>query len=57
MRLQNVALERLQVETSYMDKISKAQSEMFTAQSNFYSAKEKEVNCLTLTVITVGEMI
>lgn len=37
----NVALERLQVETSYMDKISKAQSEMFTAQSNFYSAKEK----------------
>lgn len=37
----NVALERLQVETSYMDKISKAQSEMFTAQSNFYNAKEK----------------
>ena len=37
----NVALERLEVETSYMDKISKAQSELFTAQSNFYNAKEK----------------
>jgi hypothetical protein len=37
----NVALERLEVETSYQDKISKAQSEMFTAKSNYYSASEK----------------
>lgn len=37
----NIALERLEVETSYMDKISKAQSELYTAKSNFYNAKEK----------------
>lgn len=37
----NVALERLEVETSYQDKIAKAQSDLFTAKSNFFSASEK----------------
>lgn len=37
----NSSLERLEIETSYQDKISKAQSDLFTARSNYYNASEK----------------
>ncbi len=37
----NTSLERLEIETSYQDKISKAQSDLYTARSNFYNASEK----------------
>ncbi|MCW1953092.1 MAG: HlyD family secretion protein [Flavobacteriia bacterium] len=37
----NASLERLEIETSYQDKISKAQSDLYTARSNFYNASEK----------------
>ena len=37
----NAALERLELEPSYQNKISKAESDLFTTKSNFFNASEK----------------